>query len=149
MPDLLTHFAVAFALASPFIGIGRAALAGVVALLPDLDALFHVHRSVTHSAVVLLALALPIAYLAHRLGVGRRTLALAIASLASHPVLDAFQTYTPILYPFLGSIYVDVRSGFLIDGGLRPHFELNVYVAQPTSPPSVAWTGLSSRARPS
>lgn len=141
MPDLLTHFAVAFALASPFIGIRRAVLAGLIALLPDLDALFHVHRSVTHSLVVLLALALPIAYLVHRLGVGRRTLALAIASLVSHPVLDAFQTYTPILYPFLGSIYVDVRSGFLIDGGLRPHFELNVYVAQPDFAPFTSMDG--------
>lgn len=36
-------------------------VAGVIALLPDLDALFHVHRSATHSVIVLLFFALPAA----------------------------------------------------------------------------------------
>ena len=35
MPDPLTHFSVAFAITAPFIGIKRAALAGIIALLPD------------------------------------------------------------------------------------------------------------------
>jgi membrane-bound metal-dependent hydrolase YbcI (DUF457 family) len=101
LPDLLTHFAVVFALTSPFLGIRRGLVAGVVALLPDLDVLFRVHRSATHSVIVLLVFALPAAYLAHRGGVGLRFLAFAVASLLSHPILDVFQGYTPILYPFL------------------------------------------------
>jgi len=129
LPDLLTHFAVAFALASPFLGTRRAFVIGVIALLPDLDVFFRVHRSVTHSAVVLLLFALPIAYLAHRGGVSWRALALAVASLLSHPILDMFQSYTPILYPFFGSVFVDVKAGFLFGGSLKPYFNLSVQTA--------------------
>ena len=57
MPDLLTHFAVAFALTSPF--LGRLFRPGVIAVLPDLDVFLHVHRSITHPATVLLVFALP------------------------------------------------------------------------------------------
>jgi len=126
LPDLLTHFAVAFALTSPFLGIRKAVVAGVLALLPDLDVLFHVHRSITHSAVVLLLLALPIAYLAHRGGVGVRFSFLAVVSLLSHPILDTLQDYTPILYPFFDPVFVDVKAGFLFGGSLEPYFDLSV-----------------------
>jgi dolichol-phosphate mannosyltransferase len=111
------------------LGSRKAVLAGVIAVLPDLDVFFHVHRSITHSAIVLLVFALPVAYLAYKGGVGRRTSALMVASLISHPILDMFQTYTPILYPFLGSVFVDVKAGFLFGGGLKPYFELSVHTA--------------------
>jgi membrane-bound metal-dependent hydrolase YbcI (DUF457 family) len=127
LPDLLTHFAVAFALTSPFLGARRGLVAGVIALLPDLDVLFHVHRSATHSVIVLLFFALPAAYLAHRSGVGLRFLAFAVASLLSHPILDVFQDYTPILYPFFDAVFIDVRAGFLFGEGIKPFFDLTVH----------------------
>jgi membrane-bound metal-dependent hydrolase YbcI (DUF457 family) len=129
LPDLLTHFAVAFALTSPFLGIRRASVAGVIALLPDLDALFHVHRSATHSVIVLLVFALPAAYLAHRGGVELRFLAFAVASLLSHPILDVFQGYTPIFYPLFDAMFLDVRAGFLFGEGIKPFFDLSVHTA--------------------
>jgi len=127
LADLLTHFAIAFALTSPFLGARRALVAGVIALLPDLDVLFHVHRSMTHSVAVLLVFALPLAYLAHKNGVGWRALVLAVASLLSHPILDMFQDYTPILYPFSDSVFVDVKAGFLFGESIKPFFDLSVH----------------------
>jgi len=73
LPDMLTHFAVAFAFTAPFLGISKAILAGVIAVTPDVDVFSHVHRSITHSVIVLLVFALPIAYLAYKMGVGWRT----------------------------------------------------------------------------
>ena len=63
-----------------------------------------------------------------------------VASLISHPILDMFQTYTPILYPFLGSVFVDVKAGFLFGVGLKPYFELSVHAAAFNSHPSPALT---------
>jgi hypothetical protein len=63
-----------------------------------------------------------------------------VASLISHPILDMFQTYTPILYPFLGSVFVDVKAGFLFGVGLKPYFELSVHTAAFDSHPSPALT---------
>ena len=141
MPDLLTHFAVVFALTSPFLGTRRAFAAGVIALLPDLDVLFHVHRSMTHSAIFLLLFALPTAYLAHKGGVGWKTLALVVASLLSHPILDMFQDYTPILYPFSDAVFVEVKAGFLFGEGINPFFDLNVYTTAVNFKPFASLSG--------
>ncbi len=141
MPDLLTHFAVGFALAAPFLGVRKAVLAGVVALIPDLDVFFHVHRSITHSAIVLLAFSLPIAYLAHKCGVGWRASAIAVVSLMSHPVLDMFQTYTPVLYPFPSSVFVDVKAGSLFDGSLKPYFRLDARTVASDFTPFTSFDG--------
>ena len=119
-------FSVAFALTSPFLETRKAFVVGVIALLPDLD-VFHVHRSITHSGVVPLLFVLPIAYLAHRGGVGWKASALAVASLLSHPILDMFQDYTPILYPFSDSVFVDVKAGFLFGESIKPFFDLSVH----------------------
>jgi len=53
MPELLLHFAVPFSISAPIVGIKRATLVGIVGMLPDIDALLHVHRSMTHSLVIL------------------------------------------------------------------------------------------------
>jgi hypothetical protein len=112
MPDLLTHFAIAFALIAPFLGIKKALIAGIIALLPDIDVLLHLHRYISHSIIVLLILTLPIAYL---------------ISLITHPILDMFQSYTPILYPLFSSIFIDVRSGFLLGKEISPYFDLIIH----------------------
>jgi dolichol-phosphate mannosyltransferase len=135
------HFAVAFALTAPLLGARRAALAGAIALTPDLDALLHVHRSMTHSAMTLLALALPIAYLAHRGGVKWRASALMIAALMSHPILDTFQTYTPILYPILGSTLIEFKAGVIIGNGLNPYVDASVHVRQADFTPFTSLDG--------
>lgn len=83
----------------------------LLALLPDVDALFHVHRSLSHSLVVLSLVGLPFLLLAYRLGtlrLGR----LGLLAAASHIALDVFAGYTPILWPLYGnSIWVQAELG--------------------------------------
>jgi len=93
----LLHFAIPLAAFSLAGEDRKTALAlATIAVLPDLDALLHVHRSMTHS---LLVVVVPILALALFLKSHRRFLALAYLSLASHIFLDLFVAYTPILWP--------------------------------------------------
>jgi len=128
MPDVLTHFALPFALTAPLFGLKRAFLIGLIALLPDLDVLVRVHRSATHSIILLLAFALPfVVLLAYRVPRLKALCSAVVLSLISHPLLDMFQTYTPVLYPLVeSSIFVDVDVGVLMGGGLRPYFDVGV-----------------------
>lgn len=104
-------------------------MASLIALLPDIDALlFRVHRSTTHSLVVVLA-ACGISLLTIRslrprlLGFGL----LATFALVSHLLLDLFTTYTPIFWPLVGhSLFVNVDGGVHISGGLNLDVGLNV-----------------------
>jgi hypothetical protein len=58
MPELLLHFAIPFSISAPIIGVKRAIVVGIVGMLPDVDALLHVHRSMTHSIIILTILSL-------------------------------------------------------------------------------------------
>ncbi|MEM4577192.1 MAG: glycosyltransferase [Candidatus Nezhaarchaeales archaeon] len=119
MPEPALHFSVVFAVSAPQFGVRRALPLSALALLPDVDVLFGVHRSMSHSAV-LVALAFLPALLAAALA-GRRRLGLAAACFAavlSHLALDCFQSYTPLLYPLCGeSFWVDVAGAVSISGG--------------------------------
>jgi dolichol-phosphate mannosyltransferase len=128
MPDVLTHFALPFALTAPFLGLKRAFLIGLIALLPDLDVLVHVHRSATHSIVLLLTFALPLAVLlAYKAPKLKAECLATVLSLISHPLLDMFQTYTPALYPLVeNSIFVNVDAGVLMGESLRPYLDVSV-----------------------
>jgi len=122
MPELLLHFAVPFAVSAPVLGVRRAFLVASVALIPDFDVLVHVHRSVSHSVLVLgLGVAVALA-LAFRLRRGLMPL-VGVCGLAllGHPVMDMFQTLTPILYPVVNwSVCLDVRGRVLIGEVLKP-----------------------------
>ena len=74
----------------------------LLALLPDLDALFHVHRSMSHSLVVISAVGLPLLVLTYRLKISRVGW-LGLLAVASHIALDVFTGYTPILWPLYGN----------------------------------------------
>jgi len=122
LPELLLHFAVPFALSAPLLGVRRALLVASVALIPDFDVLVYVHRSVSHSVLVLgfgVAVALALAF---RLRRGLMAL-VGVCGLAllGHPVMDMFQTLTPILYPVVNwSVWLDVRGRVLIGEVLKP-----------------------------
>jgi membrane-bound metal-dependent hydrolase YbcI (DUF457 family) len=70
-----------------------------------------------------------------------RFLAFAVASLLSHPILDAFQDYTPILYPFFDAVFIDVRAGFLFGEGIKPFFDLTVHTTPVDSTPFASLKG--------
>jgi hypothetical protein len=52
MPEPAMHFSVVFALAAPRLGVKRALLLSFIVLMPDLDVLMHVHRSMSRSIVL-------------------------------------------------------------------------------------------------
>ncbi|MEM2080286.1 MAG: hypothetical protein QW104_06370, partial [Nitrososphaerota archaeon] len=86
MPELLLHFAISFSLAALVLGLKKGLLVGLVGILPDLDALARVHRSFTHSLVLLGLIATMFIFLSITL---KRVSGLAVASglsLLSHPV---------------------------------------------------------------
>ena len=112
MPEPLIHFLLPFVVLG-FCGVSlkKSLALSSIAILPDLDVLFHIHRSITHSAVVLLLICIPIIgfvrlkypnYFHDSLVGGLVVL--------SHPLLDVFDTYTPFFYPiYKESIFVFCR----------------------------------------
>jgi len=111
LSELLLHFAIPFAAFSYFRRPRKAFVASFIALLPDVDALLvGVHRSASHSFVVVLALCgitlLLIRVVRPRLlGLGL----LATLGLSSHLLLDLFTTYTPIFWPLVGwSLFISL-----------------------------------------
>ncbi|MCS7098209.1 MAG: metal-dependent hydrolase [Candidatus Methanomethyliaceae archaeon] len=117
MPDPLTHFALPFALASPFFGVKTAFIIGTIALLPDFDVIFRIHRSFTHSIIFILCVCLPIMIFKRN----KFTL-MSFLALTSHLIMDMFQTYTPILYPLISeSIHININAGIIIDQSIKPY----------------------------
>jgi hypothetical protein len=98
----LLHFVVPFVSFKAFgVDLRKAALASLVALAPDADVLFHIHRSQSHSVIVLAVILVPLlAVTRNRKGV--RTLVLLCGlGVVSHLIMDLFQSPTPLLWPLL------------------------------------------------
>jgi len=117
----IIHFVVPFiALTLLGLDVKRALPLSLLALLPDLDALLLVHRSISHSLVVVFASAAPFALIAYRLK--PRLLShviLASLSVASHSNLDLFAGYTPILLPLSSSsFWIKAELGVHIGGSM-------------------------------
>ncbi|MEM2026505.1 MAG: metal-dependent hydrolase [Nitrososphaerota archaeon] len=116
MPEPALHFSIVFALTAPRLGVKKALLLSLIALLPDLDILFHVHRSMSHSIVVLSFAFLPIlmaVYFFKRNYIGFTLLCL--MAVLGHSLMDCFQTYTPILYPALDkSLWIDAGGQLIM-----------------------------------
>jgi len=123
------HFSVVFALTAPKLGVKRALLLSSIALLPDLDVLIHIHRSVSHSIIVLTLAYTPIVLAVYRFKPEYfRLTVLGLLALLSHIVMDFFQTYTPILYPILdSSLWIEVDGGVQVSpSGLKPQVSADV-----------------------
>jgi len=125
----IIHFVVPFiALTLTGLNVRKAFLISLFALLPDVDALFLIHRSLTHSIVVLLAVAAPLILLACKLKPNLRNYGvLALLSIASHIVLDTFTDFTPILWPLYG-YSVWVKADLTAHIGSFPTLALNLYL---------------------
>jgi hypothetical protein len=117
----IIHFVVPF-VALTLVGFDfkRALPPSLLALLPDLDALLLIHRSLSHSLVVVFAFTAPFALIAYRLK--PRLLSyvfLASLSVASHLILDLFAGYTPILWPLSSrSFWIKTELGVHIGGSM-------------------------------
>lgn len=100
----LVHFVVPFAaLMLAGVEFRKALPISLLALLPDLDALFLVHRSLSHSVVVMLIGIAPFLLLTYKFKPRVHGYALLVLmAVASHSILDVFAGYTPILWPLYG-----------------------------------------------
>ena len=109
MPEPLLHFVIPFTiLIFCDITLKKSFILSSIAILPDFDVLFHVHRSITHSAVFLILICIPIiAFVKLKYPNYFHDSIIGSLILLSHPILDVFHTYTPILYPLYNkSIYI-------------------------------------------
>jgi len=134
MSELLLHFVIPFAAFSYFRKPKEAFLVSLFALLPDLDVLMHVHRSWTHSIILILAfcgvmLLIFKVFNSKLFGFGF----LATLALISHLLLDLFTTYTPILWPLVSqSFFVNLTGGVKISGNIQVYVNSEVFI-EPTS----------------
>mgnify|MGYP001112114980 CR=1 FL=1 len=117
MAEPAIHFSVPFAILS-YAGfdLTPCLLASAIALLPDFDVLFRVHRSITHSFLLYVPIAI-LGALVRAIDPSVSSLMLVIwLSLSSHPLLDLIGGYSPALWPLLKqeislSIVFNVRFG--------------------------------------
>lgn len=109
MPEPLIHFIIPlFLLLMLGFNLKKSILISSLAIIPDLDVIFHVHRSISHSIIFILAVTIPIILILNYLKIGNKNEKLiAILVILSHPFLDMFGGYTPILWPlFDKSVYI-------------------------------------------
>jgi hypothetical protein len=114
----LLHFVVPFVSFKAFgVDLRKAALASLVALAPDADALFHVHRSQSHSVVVLAVILVPLLVVTRNRKGARTIILLCGLGVLSHLIMDLFQAPTPLLWPLLneslmvsGSLNIQIGS---------------------------------------
>lgn len=108
-----------------------AALFSLLALAPDLDVLFRVHRSISHSLIPLLMAALPLLVFTRGNPGIRGLVLLGLLSVASHLLLDLTE-YTPLLYPLVRDSFrlkVDLELHY----GSGPRFDLHLgLLSRPT-----------------
>lgn len=123
----LLHFAVPFA-SLRAIGLEwrKALFVSIFALVPDLDVLFHIHRSVSHSFVMLTIVTLPILAIFYKNKTITTLTLLAALGVSTHLVLDIFGAYTPLLWPISNQSIEILTSLDLHMGSLLPYFTLNL-----------------------
>lgn len=106
-----------------------AAPLALLGVLPDLDALFLIHRSLSHSAIILTLAWTPIlaaTWLQRPEWRGYASIGLIV--LMSHPVADMMGGYTPILWPLLNdSIWLNLSLNGRISEGVSISPKMSVH----------------------
>jgi len=110
VPDLLAHYLVSYLIARTIVEPRYALIIAFVGVVADVDALLRVHRWVTHSIPVTLLASAPLLMLAYRQGRGYlRVVVLALLLYILHIVLDVFTGLTPILWPLVPAVGVELE----------------------------------------
>ena len=102
MVEALLHFAIPLAACRAAGADWRRSLfVSLIALVPDLDVLFYVHRSESHSLIVLALIVLPILAitLVKKQSIVTNLTVLAAFGVGMHLLLDLFDDYTPLFWP--------------------------------------------------
>jgi len=101
-------------------------LAGVGGLFPDLDVLFHIHRSFSHTLVIPVVLALA-GLLLSRHRRGRYGLLAFSFGWLLHVLLDLFTGYTPLLWPiWTEDVQLVFRGDILVSEHITPTIQAHV-----------------------
>ena len=128
------HFAVPFASLRAFgLDLRRVMFASLVALTPDIDVLFQVHRSQTHSFVLLALVTFPLLVLTWNRKSLRSLVLLGAFGVSAHLVLDLFQSSTPVLWPLVNesfwipiTLYLHIGSAASVTDPAAVHVEPTV-----------------------
>ena len=131
MVEPLLHFAVPFASLRAFgLDLRKVMFASLVALTPDIDVLFQIHRSQTHSFVLLALVTVPLLVLTWNRRSLRSLVLLGAFGVSVHLVLDLFQSATPVLWPLMSesfwipvTLYLHIGSAAAIPGFAAVHVE--------------------------
>ena len=131
MPEPLIHFIIPFIILSFFgLSIRKSLTLSSIAILPDLDVLFHIHRSITHSVVFLILICIPIiGFIKLKYPNYFHDSLVGSLIVLSHPFLDVFNAYTPILYPlYKNSVFIVCKlvTDMSNVSNLRFFFEINI-----------------------
>ena len=108
MPSILTHYLLSYIIASRIVRKRIALLISIFGVLPDIDALLHVHRWITHSLVLLCVIAIPIVIMFSSISKLKRFRILVLTAIALyciHIVADLFVASTPMLWPITNYSY--------------------------------------------
>ena len=101
MVEVLLHFLIPLTLLLIVgITVKKSIIIASFATLPDFDVFFNIHRSITHSMVfiaIVFGIFAIFFYYKYK-PLYKYTIVAGLVTL-THPILDAFQTYTPLLYP--------------------------------------------------
>ena len=134
MPEPLLHFVIPFFLMTMSgLAIKKATLFSLLAVLPDADVLFHVHRSMSHSIFFILAICIPVIIIAGKFYKEQfNDSIIATLSILSHPFMDLFTGQTPIFWPlFNKSIFVVTELTTNMDNILDMNMVLDLHL-EPT-----------------
>lgn len=132
MVEPLLHFAAPFvSLRAIGLDVRKTLVASVIALTPDLDVYFRVHRSQSHSVVVLALVLLPLLVLTRKRRTARTILLLGAFGVLTHLVLDLFQSYTPLLWPFVSeSLWITATVNLHVGGALTLTWSTELMTSQ-------------------
>ncbi len=126
MPETLIHIVLPlFVLILVGFELKKAFALSLLAILPDFDILFGVHRSISHSLIFVTLIFAPFLFLTRN---KLNYLLPAFFVILSHPILDMFTGYTPILYPLYDkSVYIVTNLTVNTVNLLDIKFKFNIY----------------------
>ena len=132
MVELLLHYTLPLAILSYTLNFRRdykkILAVSILGIIPDFDALLHIHRSMSHS-IIPYTIILIIIFLLFKNENIRKWSIIGYLVILSHLILDMFTGSTPILWPLLlNSIYFEANITALISETvtLRPKLDVGV-----------------------
>jgi membrane-bound metal-dependent hydrolase YbcI (DUF457 family) len=130
MPEPLVHFIIPLILLVMFgFSIKKATFISSLAVLPDLDVLFHIHRSISHSIFFILMVSFPAILITKKYYKDKFNESIISALvILSHPFMDMFTDFTPVFWPlFNKSIHIVSELTTNMNDVLDLNLTLQVY----------------------